>query len=246
MYNTLGQKLRHASQKCFEDGKLSEDEKHKYFMSVTEEEILTGLLKLPGNISEQCMCFVRIFENIDLNDKVAPRFIDMLQDKTIDEEAQKILQLLRDEKVANKINNKETNFSRYSIVYCIWCTLVNVCLANFQYFGFERTWWRLFRLSVPDEGYSRNLSCALNLISTFKGAHTGIVFEQYKSDVLLESRLLTGQRPPPNNQWKTLRLSVYVTLHLQKPWRWPVLTKTTDNFLFYHLVTAAKNKRGLH
>ena len=139
MYNTLGQKLRHASQKCFEDGKLSEDEKHKYFMSVTEEEILTGLLKLPGNISEQCMCFVRIFENIDLNDKVAPRFIDMLQDKTIDEEAQKILQLLRDEKVANKINNKETNFSRYSIVYCIWCTLVNVCLANFQYFGFERT-----------------------------------------------------------------------------------------------------------
>ena len=154
MYNTLGQKLRHASQKCFEDGKLSEDEKHKYFMSVTEEEILTGLLKLPGNISEQCMCFVRIFENIDLNDKVAPRFIDMLQDKTIDEEAQKILQLLRDEKVANKINNKETNFSRYSIVYCIWCTLVNVCLANFQYFGFERTWWRLFRLSVPDEGYS--------------------------------------------------------------------------------------------
>jgi hypothetical protein len=120
-----------------------------------------------------------------------------------------------------------------------WAYLMKVIQA-------ERTWWRLFRLSVPDEGYSRNLSCALNLISTFKGAHTGIVFEQYKSDVLLESRLLTGQRPPPNNQWKTLRLSVYVTLHLQKPWRWPVLTKTTDNFLFYHLVTAAKNKRGLH
>jgi hypothetical protein len=123
--------------------------------------------------------------------------------------------------------------------YSGWAYLMKVIQA-------ERTWWRLFRLSVPDEGYSRNLSCALNLISTFKGAHTGIVFEQYKSDVLLESRLLTGQRPPPNNQWKTLRLSVYVTLHLQKPWRWPVLTKTTDNFLFYHLVTAAKNKRGLH
>jgi hypothetical protein len=50
-----------------------------------------------------------------------------------------------------------------------------------------------------------------------KGAHTGIVFEQDKSDVLLESRLLTGQKPPSNNQWKTLRLSVYVALHLQKP-----------------------------
>ena len=38
----------------------------------------------------------------------------------------------------------------------------------------ERTWWRLFWtylmkviLNVPDEGYSRNLSCVLNLISTY-------------------------------------------------------------------------------
>jgi hypothetical protein len=42
----------------------------------------------------------------------------------------------------------------------------------------ERTWWRLFQkradlmkvipvMSVPDEGYSRNASCALNSIFTF-------------------------------------------------------------------------------
>jgi hypothetical protein len=45
------------------------------------------------------------------------------------------------------------------------------------YLVFECTWWRLFltdelglyilSLSVPDEGYSRSTSCALNLISTF-------------------------------------------------------------------------------
>lgn len=121
IYNTLGQKLRLSSQICFENKKLSEEDKLKYFMSVTEEEIIAGLLKLPGNASEQCLCFIRLFEDIDLNDKVAPRFIDMVEigkdDKSeklriIDEEAQKILEKLRDEKVANKIKDKKTSWSK--------------------------------------------------------------------------------------------------------------------------------------
>ncbi|XP_063409220.1 NACHT and WD repeat domain-containing protein 2-like isoform X1 [Mytilus trossulus] len=121
IYNTLGQKLRLASQICFENMKLSEEDKLKYFMSVTEEEISAGLLKLPGNASEQCLCFIRLFEDIDLNDKVAPRFIDMVEigndDKSekqriIDEEAQKILEKLRDEKVTNKIKDKKTSWSK--------------------------------------------------------------------------------------------------------------------------------------
>ena len=52
-------------------------------------------------------------------------------------------------------------------------------LLDYLAFEFECTWWRLLRtwrlfwvylmkviLSVPDEGYSRNASCALDLIST--------------------------------------------------------------------------------
>ena len=31
-------------------------------------------------------------------------------------------------------------------------------------------------LSVPDEGYSRNVSCALNLISTFLFSHNNLIF----------------------------------------------------------------------
>ena len=51
---------------------------------------------------------------------------------------------------------------------------LNTCLSfvTFQAFDFERSWWRLFWvylmkviLSIPDEGFFRNSSCALNYIS---------------------------------------------------------------------------------
>ena len=47
------------------------------------------------------------------------------------------------------------------VVYLYWkdCVLL---LPNFKYLAFQS-----FDLSVPDEGYPRNASCALNLISTF-------------------------------------------------------------------------------
>jgi hypothetical protein len=60
--------------------------------------------------------------------------------------------------------------------FWLFCSspLVFLLPKTFKYFGFERTWWRLFRwvylmkvipLSVPDEGYSRNVLCILNLLS---------------------------------------------------------------------------------
>jgi len=40
-----------------------------------------------------------------------------------------------------------------------------------------RTWWRLFQTHVvPDEGYSRHASCALNVISTFLFQRDSITF----------------------------------------------------------------------
>jgi len=41
----------------------------------------------------------------------------------------------------------------------ILCDIIEVCIINWVS--------NLSILSVPDEGYSRNASCALNLISTF-------------------------------------------------------------------------------
>jgi hypothetical protein len=51
----------------------------------------------------------------------------------------------------------------------------------------KRAWWRLFQ-NVPDEGYSRNASCALNLISTFllpsKNAMSPIGFDYWTSRIV--------------------------------------------------------------
>ncbi|KAJ8320337.1 hypothetical protein KUTeg_001924 [Tegillarca granosa] len=100
----LQYKLQLVSKKCFEDGKIGEAEKHKYFMSVTEEEIVNGILRAPGQVSDTCVCIVRIIEDIENNldhQKVA-RFIDLVNGK-VDSEAQKILSDLRDEKIKKRL-----------------------------------------------------------------------------------------------------------------------------------------------
>jgi hypothetical protein len=56
----------------------------------------------------------------------------------------------------------------------------------------ERTWWRLFqKLNVPDEGYSRNASWGLNVISMFlldylsvltkNEAHVSVIVDKKKN-----------------------------------------------------------------
>ncbi|XP_061189796.1 NACHT and WD repeat domain-containing protein 2-like [Saccostrea echinata] len=98
-------KLQKASQHCFEEGKMTEEEKHKYFMSVTEEEIEQGILKSPGNPVDHCLCFVRIIEDIDKNlgHSKAWRYIDMTG-STINQEAQKLLNQLREDKLPKVVS----------------------------------------------------------------------------------------------------------------------------------------------
>ncbi|KAK3105389.1 hypothetical protein FSP39_024054, partial [Pinctada imbricata] len=112
VYNELHWKLKVASQKCHEKGQINEDQKHKYFMSVTEEEILHGILQAPGSAPDHCLCFVRMIDDIEehLDHRLAWRFIDKDGDK-VDTEAQKILQSLREEKVPYKLNKKVQKLS---------------------------------------------------------------------------------------------------------------------------------------
>ena len=85
---------------------------------MTEEEIFNGILKLHDNVTDHCLCFVRIIEDITdhLDHSKAPRFIDMLSsdNKMIDSEAQVILSQLRDEKITQKL--KSINIRRYNNV----------------------------------------------------------------------------------------------------------------------------------
>ena len=56
----------------------------------------------------------------------------------------------------------------WTCVYIIILISICICLKHF-YLTVERNNWlsNMLALSVPDKGYSRNVSCALNLISTF-------------------------------------------------------------------------------
>ncbi|KAK3582782.1 hypothetical protein CHS0354_035720 [Potamilus streckersoni] len=106
-YNELRDSLKFASQKCFDKGLITEDVMHKYFMSVTEDEIFHGILNFPGDPTEHCLCFVRIIEDLEknLHHQKAWRFIDMIQENKVDEESQQILSSLRDEKIIHKLED---------------------------------------------------------------------------------------------------------------------------------------------
>ncbi|KAK3582783.1 hypothetical protein CHS0354_035720 [Potamilus streckersoni] len=107
IYNELRDSLKFASQQCFDKGLITKDVKHKYFMSVTEDEIFNGILNFPGDPTEHCLCFVRIIEDLEknLHHPKAWRFIDMIQENKVDEESQQILSSLRDEKINQKLKD---------------------------------------------------------------------------------------------------------------------------------------------
>ncbi|KAH3755207.1 hypothetical protein DPMN_189897 [Dreissena polymorpha] len=117
VFAKLRECLRFASKKCYEKQRLSEEEMHKYYMSVTEAEIFNGILKLPDSAADHCLCFVRIIDDITshLDHSKAWRFIDVMTEnpKSLDMEAQTILSRLRDEKLVRKLNN--FNITRYSV-----------------------------------------------------------------------------------------------------------------------------------
>ena len=80
-----------------------------FYIVVTEAEIYSGILELPETAADNCLCFVRIIEDITshLDHNKACRFIDVASGNQteIDSEAQGILSQLRDEKIARKLNN---------------------------------------------------------------------------------------------------------------------------------------------
>ncbi|WAR13694.1 NWD2-like protein [Mya arenaria] len=109
VFNHLRENLRTASRTSHQQGKLSKEDMHKYYMSVTEAEIASGILRLPDSAADHCLCFVRIIEDITnhLDHSKAWRFIDVLTEnqRALDNEAQTILGELRDDKIVKKLNN---------------------------------------------------------------------------------------------------------------------------------------------
>ncbi|XP_011493787.1 PREDICTED: NACHT and WD repeat domain-containing protein 2 [Ceratosolen solmsi marchali] len=105
------QKLfRKGAQSLFNNGKFDKDTMHNYFMSVTEREVINGILNVK-NTKNHCLAYLRYINNINLqNLRKASLYLDILN-RSLDNEAAKLLTDLRDVRVPNKIES--ANLQRY-------------------------------------------------------------------------------------------------------------------------------------
>ncbi|XP_052773777.1 uncharacterized protein LOC128212382 [Mya arenaria] len=85
--------LRQSATAVHKEGKLSEREKHKYFQSVTENEVFHGLLNVE-NLNNRVICFVRTLTDLNISDYIAGRFTDLV-DKQLDREAEELREKVR-------------------------------------------------------------------------------------------------------------------------------------------------------
>lgn len=110
---TKMQKLfRKATASLFAANKLDKEQMHNYFMSVTEREVINGILNVK-NTKNHCLAYVRYINNINLqNLKKASLFVDIIN-RSLDAEASKLLGNLRDERLPNKIES--TNMQKYTV-----------------------------------------------------------------------------------------------------------------------------------
>ncbi|XP_039275654.1 NACHT and WD repeat domain-containing protein 2 [Nilaparvata lugens] len=114
-WDTLGKMqklLRKAAAQLFNAGKIPKDIMHNYFMSVTEREVINGVLNVK-NTKNHCLAYVRYINNINLqNLKKASLFLDIMN-RSVDIEASRLLANLRDERLTAKI--EASNYQRYTI-----------------------------------------------------------------------------------------------------------------------------------
>ncbi|XP_044733634.1 NACHT and WD repeat domain-containing protein 2 [Chrysoperla carnea] len=107
------QKLfRKASSSLYEQGVIDKEIMHNYFMSVTEREVINGVLNVK-NTKNHCLAYVRYINNINLqNLKKASNFVDIIS-RSLDTESSKLLSDLRDVRLPNKIET--TNMQKYTV-----------------------------------------------------------------------------------------------------------------------------------
>lgn len=114
-WDTLGKMqklLRKAAHSLYTQNKIDKDAMHNYFMSVTEREVINGVLNVK-NTKNHCLAYVRYINNINLqNLKKASLFVDIIN-RSLDTEASKLLANLRDERLPNKIES--TNIQKYTV-----------------------------------------------------------------------------------------------------------------------------------
>jgi mannitol-specific phosphotransferase system IIBC component len=101
--------FRSAANNCFKKKQISESQRNVYFVSVTEKEMINGVLQAK-NASENAIVFLREIENIETDENIinnkpqlASRFIELSVEDKIDEDCKKYLDSLKYEKIANAL-----------------------------------------------------------------------------------------------------------------------------------------------
>ncbi|XP_074658721.1 NACHT and WD repeat domain-containing protein 2-like [Tubulanus polymorphus] len=92
--------------------KINKEEMHDFFMSVTEREIVHGILTAK-DVTDHCLAYIRIIENVNKSAFLySCKFMDFSGRKA-DEEAAKLLAKLRDERLPKKL--PESNLARFTV-----------------------------------------------------------------------------------------------------------------------------------
>ncbi|XP_033756367.1 uncharacterized protein LOC117339097 [Pecten maximus] len=109
----LTKMLRAAASQAHEEGLITKETRHKYFYSVTEVEITSGILK-PESVKDKVICYFRSFLDINIKDKLAWRFTDLV-DGAVDDEAMELRERLKFTQVIPKLSPEE--MKKYSLYW---------------------------------------------------------------------------------------------------------------------------------
>ncbi|XP_053558868.1 NACHT domain- and WD repeat-containing protein 1 [Bombina bombina] len=109
----LAQALRAAAEEAYIEGKITQEQKHKYFKSVTEGEIECGFLTYSSN-SDSATIFMREVMDVDLCDNKIFNFFDVKEDGSPDTEAQEYLGNLKSRIIKEHADNVKTHMVEMS------------------------------------------------------------------------------------------------------------------------------------
>lgn len=112
--------FRNVSEICSKKGLITEAERDRYFVSVTEKEIYNGIL-IAKNVANNALFFIREIEDIDNvcedADKkdlsLLKKFIDMDNHEKVDQSAKKLLNDLKYKKIPGKLH--EDNIFKFKV-----------------------------------------------------------------------------------------------------------------------------------
>ncbi|CAF0992020.1 unnamed protein product [Adineta ricciae] len=106
--------FRRAAELCLQRGQISESDYDEFFISITEKEIVNGILGAK-DANERTLCFLRDIVDIrdHLSDSKAAKYIDMSSSSTIDEDAEKLLERLKTVRIPNAL--KSSNIYKYQV-----------------------------------------------------------------------------------------------------------------------------------